>query len=330
MGRNDRIARLFRVLEHLARAKRGVPLKTIAEREGWALRSLYRDIDALEQAGVPIRNADGLFSIMEGWTPAAQLGVDGEELLALYLARQQAAGWQGTRVAAALDRLYGKLAAPPKRTGMLIPAGVGDAFSAAPPVAHDWAAVKNHVAVLDHAIAGHHVVTAIYESLDGEVTRRQLEPAQLHWDARLEALYLIAWCRLRDDVRVFAAHRFKKVSPERTAFTPRPSLSSETALRDAFRVWRDRKVLHVVLRFTGRGARLVAERRWHASQVVARQPGGALRLAVDVAGTGEILPWILSFGAECEVLEPASLREAVRDAHLAAAGALRVGYSRGP
>jgi proteasome accessory factor B len=320
MGRNDRIARLFRVLEHLVRAKRGVPLKTIADREGWALRSLYRDIEALEKAGVPIRNENGLFSVMEGWTPAAQLGVDAEELLALYVARQQAAGWQGTRVAAALDRLYGKLAAPARGTGTLVPAGLGEGFTAAPLVARDWAATKNHVAVLDHAIAGRHVVTAIYESLDGEVTRRQLEPAQLHWDARLETLYLVAWCRLRDDVRVFAAHRFRKVSPERMAFTPRPELASELALRHAFRVWREARVAHVVLRFVGRGARLVAERRWHPSQKLGKLPGGALRLELDVAGVGELTPWILSFGAECEVLEPATLREAVRDAHAAAAG----------
>ncbi len=319
MARNDRIARLFRVLDALARTKRGLPLSALASREGWRLRSVYRDIEALEKAGFPVVSDGGRYRLIEGWVPATQMGVDSEELLALHLARQQAAGWRGSRIGDALDRLYGKLAAPPKGTGTLVPPGLGGAFTLAAPAARDYAAHKQTVATLDRAIRERLVVSTVYQSVSGEVTRRRLEPAQLHWDPRLEALYLIAYCRLRKDIRVFAVHRFRAVSSSREGFAARRGVSSEAALRHAFRVWRADRVFKVRLRFVGRAARLVAERRWHPAQITRRQDDGSLVFEAEVAGLDEITPWILSFGSECSVVEPNALRERIRATHIEAA-----------
>jgi predicted DNA-binding transcriptional regulator YafY len=320
VGRNDRFARLFRLIEILARSRRGLPLARIAENEGWKLRSLYRDIEALQLAGFPIVQEAARFRLMEGFLPAAQIGIDSEELLALHLASQQAAGWSGTRLGDALRRLYGKLATPGKGTGKLLPPGLGKAFTLATPGARDYSRFRDAVSVLDRAAREHIVVDARYESVDGVVTKRAIEPAQLHWDSQLETLYVIAWCRLRKDIRIFATHRFQAVSPRRETFEPRPDVSSQTALKHAFRVWRADRVVRVRLRFIGRAARLAGERRWHASQKTAAQQDGSLLFEADVAGLDEIMPWILSFGSECAVLEPADLRERVRDDHARAAG----------
>ena len=93
MSRNDRIARLFRLAEILAGSARGLPLARIAAKEGWKVRSVYRDIEALELAGFPVVVEDNRYRLLESFAPAAKLGIDSEELLALHLAAQQAAGW---------------------------------------------------------------------------------------------------------------------------------------------------------------------------------------------------------------------------------------------
>jgi len=327
VSRNDRIARLFRLLNLLVTTKRGLILRTVAEREGWKLRSLYRDIEALEKAGFPLVHDDGRYRLMEGWIPAVQLGVDRDELLALYLAREQAIGWRGTEIGDALERLYGKLAAPPKATGVLVPRGLGETFTTAVPMARDYAATRKTVATVDRALREHLVVSAVYESLDGKTTNRDVEPAQLHWDSRLETLYLVGYCRLRQAIRVFATHRFRAVSARKESFAPRPGVSSQEALRHAFRVWRDDHVTAVRLSFSGRAARLVLDRKWHASQKIRKQESGSVVVELEVAGLGEIVPWILSFGAECAVLEPAELREKVREGHVL--GAERNGAATG-
>src|SRR5262249_43541791 len=99
ISRNDRIARLFRLLNLLVQTNPRLILRTIAERGDWSLRSLYRDIEALEKAGFPLVHDEGRYRLMEGWIPAVQLGVDRDELLALYLARDQAVGWRERRSA---------------------------------------------------------------------------------------------------------------------------------------------------------------------------------------------------------------------------------------
>ena len=67
-------------------------------------------------------------------------------------------------------------------------------------------------------------------------------------------------------------------------------------------------------RFDASIAHRVREAVWHRSQELTELDGGGLELAVTVAGIIEIRPWILSWGEGVEVLEPASLREAVATA----------------
>jgi predicted DNA-binding transcriptional regulator YafY len=67
VARNDRIARLLAVLLALARADRGVPLKLLAERNGWRLRSVYRDVEALEKAGIPIECNGSFYRVSRGF-----------------------------------------------------------------------------------------------------------------------------------------------------------------------------------------------------------------------------------------------------------------------
>jgi hypothetical protein len=66
-------------------------------------------------------------------------------------------------------------------------------------------------------------------------------------------------------------------------------------------------------------ARFVKRRLWHPTQQI-RRVGGGIELTMDVAGTTELVSWVLGFGDKAEVLEPESLREEV-GAELARAAA---------
>jgi predicted DNA-binding transcriptional regulator YafY len=56
----------------------------------------------------------------------------------------------------------------------------------------------------------------------------------------------------------------------------------------------------------------VGEATWHPSQHVTAEADGSLLWRATVAGTIEIRLWILSWGDEVEVLEPATLRDDVQ------------------
>ena len=57
------------------------------------------------------------------------------------------------------------------------------------------------------------------------------------------------------------------------------------------------------------------EATWHPTQTVTAEADGSLRWRATVSGTIEIRLWILSWGDDVEVLEPAALRNDVADTH---------------
>jgi len=62
--------------------------------------------------------------------------------------------------------------------------------------------------------------------------------------------------------------------------------------------------------FDEKVARFVRRRQWHPTQEIKRVEGG-VELTMEVAGTVELLSWVLGFGDKAEVLEPESLREEI-------------------
>ena len=82
-------------------------------------------------------------------------------------------------------------------------------------------------------------------------------------------------------------------------------------MRHSFKVMHD-ELYTVKVRISPGWARWVGERIWHESQKITRLPNGSLEIAFQVAGLDEIKRWILSFGPECQVLEPEKLRKLVQ------------------
>jgi predicted DNA-binding transcriptional regulator YafY len=66
------------------------------------------------------------------------------------------------------------------------------------------------------------------------------------------------------------------------------------------------------LRFNTPTAAWVKDRIWHPTQTLTPHKYGELTMTLTVADNRELVGWILSFGSGVRVIEPASLREAVR------------------
>ncbi|MCA9677042.1 MAG: WYL domain-containing protein [Myxococcales bacterium] len=313
MPNADQMARVIALAQALASARRGVVLKRFAERNGWPLRYVYRDLHTLERAGFPIASEDGRYWLPRGWSAVAPNGVGLDELLALYTARQLAGGLRGTAVGKALDRLWAKLSTA-NGQGQLLPAS-GGPLTVRPATGIDYGRHRATILVLEQAVEARRAVRAVYQRPGHDATERVIEPGQLHFDPGLETLYLVAWCRLREAVRVFAVHRFVQVEAMDEVVPLRPATRSAEALRSAFRVWRSDRVETVRLRFSRAVADEIAERTWHASQEIVREAGGRLRMSLEVAEPAELLRWLVGFGPEVRVLAPSSLADAVRARH---------------
>lgn len=319
MPRNDQIVRILSVARALASSRRGVSLRALAEREGWHWRTVYRDRDALQLAGFIIEEpSPGRFKMAEDWAVPNLPDIDPDEIAAFFALRALAESWRTTAIGKPLDRLWAKLASARGGQSSLVPSHE-PWFVVRSPLAIDYRAHSKIIATFEKAVRERLVVSCRYRALSSkQLTARHLELGELYWDPGLESLYVIAWCRLRNAVRVFAVQRFAAATLTDEKFAPRAEARSKVALRGAFRVWRGKNVEIVKVRFSAEVADEIRERRWGAGQRIEDVEGGRVVLKLEVANLFEIERWILSFGGDAEAMAPTMLRlrveSRVRDA----------------
>ncbi len=312
MPRGTQVARLYTLLLELGRAPRGVLAQNLATRLGVRLRTVYRDLEALRQAGFPVERVDGArWRLPEEWQAQLPFPLPAEELFALHAAREFLRPLRGTPIEQAFGKLCHRLLGATSQQGELFPY-YRTLVQTRSTLAIDYRPHLDKIEVLCTALQQHRTIRAVYAGLArSEPTQRDLDPYRLYYDPALEALYLFAWCHLRKAVRVFAVHRFHSVQLTERTFSPPLHFDVETFLKDAFRLWREENVQHVRFRVYPPLARWVAERRLHASQLQRRLDGGAIEVELTVEASEDIKRFLLQLGASAEVLAPESLRNAV-------------------
>jgi predicted DNA-binding transcriptional regulator YafY len=87
-----------------------------------------------------------------------------------------------------------------------------------------------------------------------------------------------------------------------------PDFDANAYLANSWGIMRGVGLTEVVLQFSPNVAALLRERTWHPSQTIDELADGGLLLTVRVSDPREMRPWIRSWGADVEVLEPAELR----------------------
>lgn len=328
VARDTHIVRLLAVLHAMTQSKRGVVLKQLADRKGWPLRALYRDMKALAEAGFPVGHEHGRYWLMEGWTPPKAAGVSEREMLALFLARHISPGLKGTSFGRALDSLWSKLSSTGPQAKLL--PEQEPPFAVRGTASIDYSAHHETLETLRAAIETRTAVSIRYRTAAGDRTERWIEPGFLHWDGGLESMYVPSWCRLRGAVRVFAVHRIESIAASDQAATMPPGARSRRALERAFRVWYREHIEHVVILFVAPVAGEIRERVWHSSQRLVDEPAGGVYLHLDIAAPEELERWILGFGAAARVVAPERLAERVHRQHVDAAALGTVVAATGP
>jgi predicted DNA-binding transcriptional regulator YafY len=148
-----------------------------------------------------------------------------------------------------------------------------------------------------------------YTASRGQSGWRSIDPYHLRYFHG--AWYIIAYCHWRDEVRIFALDRVRKIKETGIQFRPRPDFSLREYLGECFGIERGDQPQRVVIRFDRQQARWVQERVWHPSQQVEHLPDGSLQLEFTVSGLGEVKRWILGFGRHARVIAPPALREEI-------------------
>jgi predicted DNA-binding transcriptional regulator YafY len=276
-------------------------------------RTLRRDLEALEGVGFPLvtESVDGQtrWRLMDGFRRIPALSFSPTEVMALVLSRDLLKPLEGTQLRAAIDSALAKVTGALPLAGLDFARRMGEVFSVGLGPHKAYAQHREALERLSRAVAERRTVQMRYYSASrGRVTRREVDPYHL-WFAS-GSLYLIAYCHVRRDVRMFAVERIRSLSVTAHAFQLPLGFDAEAYVEDALVVMRGRLV-EVDLAFDRATAAWARDRVWHPSQQVVATRAG-LRMTLRVADTRELTGWILSFGRGVRVVRPAALRERVR------------------
>lgn len=303
-----KLDRLLAVTMLLLNRKR-VSAKELADRFEVSLRTVYRDLDTLNQAGIPIvsyAGAAGGYEIMESYRIDRQwLSLD--ELTALVAALK---GMRSTQaidpqsIDSLLDKV-GALVARPDPGGLT---GQEDELLIDLNPWQGGPAEREKFSLLRQAVKQRQVLRIAYTNAQGMPSERLIEPMGLVLKGY--TWYVYAYCRERTDFRVFRLSRIKRAVAVEEWFERRAAPLSELDSSWQRRV--DTKRIELVLHFRPK-ARVHAEDRFD-EEAIESLPDGSCIVRVQYPDEEWLVGFVLGFGAGVRVVSPPHLIAAVREA----------------
>jgi predicted DNA-binding transcriptional regulator YafY len=294
MNRVDRLLALILYLQ----SRRVVTAEELARHFELSIRTVYRDLAALGEAGVPVVAEAGVgYALLKGYH-LPPVNFTAEEANALVtgglLVGQFADGSLKAQMGSALKKVRAVLPRDHQDRVDRLERGMATTASVKSPA-------QAELSLLQQALAEQRVLQFHYQgSGQVEAIPRTVEPLGLvHY---LERWHLIAWCRDRRDYRDFRTDRMTGVTMLRETVEPHAGFSVADYIRSM-----PQPTLRARVKFTSLSADR-ARREWWLG-IVAEQPasnGVVLTLAtLDWEYLGN---WLLSFGTSATVIAPDDLR----------------------
>ena len=283
-------SRLFEIL-YLLVEKRAVTAGELAQRLEVSERTIYRDIDALSAAGIPVftqQGQGGGIRLMDQFVldKALLSQTQQDEILFALQAVLAAGGGVEDKTLAQLTALF-------HREG-------GDWLEVD---FTDWgsgAAERETFALVKRAILTRRPLSFTYYSSAGEESHRTVEPARLVFKSG--CWYLSAYCQTRQDWRVFRLARMEKLALEEGNCPPRQPPEQLEVPSSGVKPGVD-----LQLRFQPTAAWRVQD-YFHPKQIT-REPDGRLLVDCNFPEDQWLMSFLFSFGSQLEVLSPGYWRD---------------------
>jgi predicted DNA-binding transcriptional regulator YafY len=203
----NRIDRLFGILL-LLQTKKYISADKIADQFQISTRTVYRDIKALLEQGVPIsfEQPKGYYIVQGYFLPPVSFSSD--EANALLIMERLVSRFADksifTNYTSALNKVKAVLKHAQKEKLELLNESIKFQLN------HEWLNEEfDHLADLQNAISGRYIIEIDYQNQNKESSKREVEAIGLVFYAY--NWHLIAWCHLRNEYRDFRVSRIVKV-----------------------------------------------------------------------------------------------------------------------
>lgn len=305
MNRIDRISAILIQLQ----SRRVVKASDIADRFGISLRTVYRDVKTLEEAGIPLIGEAGVgYSIMDGY-----------RLPPVMFTREEATAFLTA------EKLMEKLTDPSSDENYK--SAMYKIRSVLRMAEKDFLEnIDGHIEVLKSrrlsgksldlnplqiilkGIGERTVLSIHYFAMHNQQkSERCIEPVGVFYQDNY--WHLIAWCRLREDYRDFRLDRISNISLTGERFrTQHPNLN-EYISRSA----RERNLQEVVVRVEKRITPYLNEQKYYNGFVSEKEIDGMVEMTFLTEYIEGFVRWLMMYGDMAIIIKPENLKQKVRE-----------------
>lgn len=314
--RNEQVVRILRILRDLDRVG-GSDLYELAERYGTTTRTVRRDLDAIEEAGIPLTCEAGE-GTRKRWrldTEAAERIshlIEASHFLALRLAMEESTVLRRNEsLFAVIEDLADRIEKALGRRGREELREVDRCFFSWEKFA--WREAPREVMwPLVGAISKRRACVVTYRAPSSGNTDKRYRVLPLRLIVHNGALYLHAWQAHFKTVLLLNLQRLRRLEVlEETEVLP-PEYDPEKLEHTAFGIFIGKTAEKYVLQFDAFARPYIEERKWHPSETLEQQPDGGVTLRFECTPSYEVTNWVASWREHVEVLEPKKLREELR------------------
>ena len=281
------INRLFEIV-YILLDKKIVTSKELAERFEVSSRTIYRDIETLSSAGIPVfmsKGKGGGISLLPDFVlnKAVITDEEKEDILSSLKAINSINPSKTDTAFKKLSSLFGELNTD----------WVEVDFSS-------WANAQNETETFNtikHAILGKRVIFFSYASNKGQQTAREVEPLKLCFKSG--AWYLYGYCKSRCDFRFFKLRRIRELSVSEQNFqrkSPNQVFPDKNVFQEEY--------VKLKLKLSAE----VTYRVYDEFDSYEQQEDGSFIAEINYPKGEWIFYYIATFGNHCEVLEPEDVR----------------------
>lgn len=288
------INRLFEIV-YILLDKKTITAKELSERFEVSVRTIYRDIDTLSGAGIPIYTSKGKgggISLIENFVLNKSV-LSEKEQKEILMSLQSINAMKFLDMEPVLNKLSTVFN---KESESWIDVD----FS-------QWGSneiEKEKFNIFKTAILNTSIINFEYFSSYGEKTLRTIEPLKLVFKG--QGWYLYGFCRVKHDFRIFKITRIKNLK-----------LLNETFKRDVpMDIWEDndksyrKNIITLVLKIDEKMAYRIYDE--FDEEDIVKNSDGSFTATVNFPSGDWIYGYVLSYGNHAEVMHPTHMREIIR------------------
>lgn len=294
-----KIDRLIGIIMYLLNRDK-VTAKELAERFEVSTRTIVRDIDALGLAGIPVVSdvgVNGGYAILDTYRLNRSIVTADDYLNVISSLKGMCSAYENKKIEATLEKVMA-VGNAPKNQSIFMDLSV----------CREGENTDVYLKTIEQAIADKRVIAFDYTGADNVCSARETEPLALSY--KWYAWYLFAYCKYKQDYRIFKLSRIQKLKILEKNFE---KIHSDIAVLLEKKWGEDgRRRYQIKLRCKGNVRTAVGE--YLKGNVIEEYPDGDFLYSFIVPENERMwFSLLLGFGNEVEVLEPEELRARLKE-----------------